>query len=483
MNIVEITIENYKIFFGKHDFPLKKNLLFLVGENNSGKSTFFEAIDFIKFGVPQGKKVSDLKNKFAAAADAIRCTAKFQGKIKDVIRDFSDEKYLPYVFLENDIETVIVQRSSEGRQITQNGKQKTLDAKTVTLWNGATNQFENPSGVDTVLGSLFEAQFVWADTDPADVSDFGSTKICGRLLHAAVGDFFNGSQWSAFEEIHKETFHGEDDSISKRAEAVEQGITEILNTQYGNGDVEFNFSLPDPSAFLKAGQISVDDGVKTPLNEKGTGMQRAVALAAIQVYAKNLIMHPENPEKTKPLFFFIDEPENCLHPIAQKKLIDALVTISSSRQIFVSTHSPFILKQFNSENHDLMIFERESGNVKITNSEALSFFPWSPSWGEINYKAYGIPTIEFHNELYGYLQEKFAVEKEAEVETFLVRRGQLQTKQWTRVRGGTPETPRAVTLMTFVRNTIHHPENRQNANFTDAELKKSIDDLITVLNT
>ena len=48
MRISEIVIENYRIFKGKHTLPVNKNLVFFVGENNTGKSTVFEAIDFLK---------------------------------------------------------------------------------------------------------------------------------------------------------------------------------------------------------------------------------------------------------------------------------------------------------------------------------------------------------------------------------------------------------------------------------------------------
>src|SRR6266545_1954112 len=95
-------------------------------------------------------------------------------------------------------------------------------------------------------------------------------------------------------------------------------------------------------------------------------MQRAVALAIIQVYSRNLTAHPTDPRKTRPLFFFIDEPEICLHPKAQQQLLTALVEISKSRQIFIATHSPYLLCQFNSANHDLLLFNRDGNGVNVT---------------------------------------------------------------------------------------------------------------------
>ncbi|OGS23492.1 MAG: hypothetical protein A2297_01665 [Elusimicrobia bacterium RIFOXYB2_FULL_48_7] len=483
MKIEKVTVENYKIYKGVHDFDFNGKLVLFVGENNTGKSTLFEVINFIKSGLPKEKDISDIRNKFSAKTDPVSCTIKFTGQIKQVIRDFSEPKYEKYVVVDkNNLETLTIQRSSKERTIKQNGKDVKLDIKKITIWNPELNQFENPSGIDTVISTLFETQFVWADTDPSDVSDFGATKICGRLLTAAAGDFFKSEQWNKFSEIHKETFHGDIDSLSKRTQIIEERINDILASQYGKADIHFNFSLPEPSIFYKAGEIFVNDGVDTKLNDKGTGMQRAVALAMIQVYAQSISAHPSDSEKSKPLFFFIDEPETCLHPKAQQNLLRALVEISQIRQVFISTHSPYFLGNFDATNQDLIIFNRENDNVRITPSKMLNLFDCGPSLGQINYKAYNLCTIEFHNELYGYLQENEQKYYERDIEQYFETKGIKKNKQWVCLQKGIAAPSKDVTLMTFIRNTIHHPENRQNPNFTDQELKDSIEMMMALIN-
>lgn len=281
--------------------------------------------------------------------------------------------------------------------------------------------------------------------------------------------------------MHKETFHGTGDSLCKRTQAVEGKIKSILSSQYGDIGVKFNFSLPEPSAFYKAGDIRVDDGVDTKLDEKGTGLQRAVALAMIQVYSQNITSHPTCADKNKPLFFFIDEPEICLHPKAQKQLIQALVSISQKQQIFISTHSPYLIKTFDSVHHDLFEFERDGQNIKTTSSTQMTLFPWSPSWGEINYYAYGLLTEDFHNELYGFIQQQSSNYREADIERYLVSKGITKTKQWKRVTAGVVQPQYDVTVMTYIRNIIHHPENTTNNKYSDIELKESIDKMINLL--
>ncbi|MDN8705063.1 AAA family ATPase, partial [Staphylococcus aureus] len=78
------------------------------------------------------------------------------------------------------------------------------------------------------------------------------------------------------------------------------------------------------------------------MGEKGHGMQRALALSLLQVYA-DITCNAHGAGISKPFYLFIDEPEICLHPSGQQKLLEALMIISKSRQVFVTTHSPFLL--------------------------------------------------------------------------------------------------------------------------------------------
>ncbi len=469
MKISEIKIQNYKSFYWTNKLKFNKNFIFLVWENNTGKSTLFEAIEFLKSGLPNGKDINEIKNNKSSQEDILSVEIKLQGNIKDLIKNFSETKYEKFVFDEDWIEILRVCRSSEERVITQSGKETKIDIKKITLWNPETNQFENPSGIDSVFKTLFESQFVWADTNPKDIADFWSTKICGRLLNATIWDFFEWVQWKKFIEIHKETFQEWTESLSIRTKNLEEDIQKIILEQYWSVKVKFNFSLPETSSFLKSWWINLDDGIDTKLEEKWTGMQRALALAIIQVYWKNLTQHPESNDKNKPLFLFIDEPEICLHPKAQKQLLDSLNIISSINQVFITSHSPYLLKSFNKDKHELFIFSKSSDYTIFKSSDEINLFPWSPSWWEINHFAYNLETIEFHNELYWYLEE---INKKAL--DWLKR-----TRNWFNSKYNKTEL---VSLSTYIRHFIHHPENKEkNEEFTENELKISINEMIKLL--
>jgi AAA15 family ATPase/GTPase len=485
MFLRELTIENYKGFFGAHIFQFEKNLSFFVGNNNSGKSTVFETVEFLKSGLPSTRTLNDIRNK--NSNEPVTVTAKFQGNIQNVISDFSQSKYSKYVFDENGTETLLARRTSEVSKVKQGTKEVEINIKRITLWNSETSQFENPSGIDTVFKPLFEAQFIWADTNPDDIADFGTTKICGRLLTAAIGDFFTSPTWENFTKVHEDTFHGAKDSLAARTIDLEKSIQDIVADQYGAADIKFNFQLPDPASFIKAGAISINDGADTVSKEKGTGMQRALALALIQLYAKELCKHPDDPLKQKPLFLFIDEPETFLHPSAQAKLLEALDIISKVQQVFVTTHSPYLLRGYDPSRHALYNFTKHKGSNSASPSQALALFgKSSPTWGEINYYAYNLPTVEFHNELYGFLQAKAITidpkyQYEDKFENYLMSQGLAQTKMWIREKAGKPLTPAQSTLQTYIRNFIHHPENSRNSEYTLLELNQSITELIPLI--
>jgi AAA15 family ATPase/GTPase len=55
MRISQVKVKNFKAFNGEHVFDIVGGMVFLVGENNTGKSSLFEAINFIKSGLPKEK--------------------------------------------------------------------------------------------------------------------------------------------------------------------------------------------------------------------------------------------------------------------------------------------------------------------------------------------------------------------------------------------------------------------------------------------
>jgi predicted ATP-dependent endonuclease of OLD family len=480
MFIKTLQIKNFKCFDNKAkslDFNIPdgktpgSGLNIFVGDNNSGKSTIFEGIDFLRDNT--SKDLKDIKNKKSSDDDEMSVEIIFTGKITRVIDSFSQqnkkEVFKKYIYKNDD-------ESEEYFKLSRSSK----NIKALQLWNNEDSKFKNESGIDAPLKKLFETNFVWSDTNPNAQASFGSTTVCGNLLREIVKKFEETTEYTSFSSEFHKTFNDEKSGLRKELKEIEEKTQKIFSEQFSTAKISFHFDELKIDSFFKNTRVEVDDGIPTYMEEKGSGMQRSVALALLQVYADELVKHPEDQDATKPFFLFIDEPEICLHPQAQMKLLRAILELSKTKQIFIATHSPYFFKNPDFKNTGLFLFKKDA-NQKVTvlniKDRNWGILPWSPSWGEINYHAYDLPTVEFHNELYGYLQEQSGKVSISDFDKYLKNdKGITDIKNYQR-NGSTT----AFTLCSYIRNQIHHPENTSNAKYTDEELKKSVDLLINAL--
>jgi len=483
MYFKRIVIENIKGFPGRHDFDFARGLNYLVGDNNCGKSTLFEALLYLVSGKPTG---GDFKS--VGVEQPIRIEAVLAGAdLRALVDDAKFVKYAEYLHDDGGEDAFRVERMDANRTVVQGaGKPVNLSAKTACFWHPARKQFENPTGIDALFRALVDLQPIWADEDPADVTDFSTTKTLGRLVDAAAQPFFGTPAWSAFLDAHNMTFGGSgEESLVGHAASIASDLQQLVDEQYGTTRVRLGFEVPAPAAFVKMGQILVDDGAgETDLASKGTGMQRAFALAVIQLYARSRVAEAGAAERH---VLLVDEPETWLHPSAQLRLGQALAQVALSQQVFLITHSPYLIRTFDSGSHQLTVFRGRGPEREIAVSRLMGIGgSGSPTWGEITYRAFGIASREFHDELYGLAQNKCGAAlgldsddsaKEKQVDDWLATTGLARSHQWTRPGW----QPYNVTLPVFVRNLIHHPENALNGKLSEEDLARSTTELLSVV--
>jgi predicted ATP-dependent endonuclease of OLD family len=478
MYIKELNIKFFKSIENNLD-PLKfgipngnagSGLNIFLGENNTGKSTIFEAFDFLRNN--SKKQNSSIVNK-AYPDEVALVEMELTGDLDGVIEQFSpDNKKAAFrgkVYKVDGIEHLKLQRT-------------TIEKRSLNLFNSDSGEFVNVSGIDAPLKSMFETNFVWADTNPQEEAKFGASTITGNLIGEILNSFVEHPEYQTFIDQYDTTFNSDSSNLKLQLRDVEQRTQEIFQSQFGTGNIRFQFEAVTPSSFFKNVKVYINDGTETSMEEKGSGMQRAVALAMVQVYA-DILREQSDSEIRKPLFLFIDEPEICLHPKAQEKLFNALLELSKNNQIFITTHSPYFLSSEHVRRMNLFVCKSTDNGPSVTKLSTTGFFPWSPTWGEINYLAYDMPTVELHNELYGRLQEITNEWSLGAFDSFLESKGILKDKSWTMEKGGVPGNSFSVTLTTFIRNKIHHPENSTmlTAEYTREDLKNSIDSMIQLL--
>jgi putative ATP-dependent endonuclease of OLD family len=484
MFVKKLIVENVKSFRSERQFNFTDGLNFLVGDNNGGKSTVFEAMLFLFDGPSTSKWTPDTFYSTGAGGPT-RVTADLAGEVRQLVAMDKFAKLAPYVFKDADGADVLrVERNSEMRDVAQGGKTVKLDVKKFCFWNPVSEQFENATGIDALAKAMIDFEAIWADTSPTDFMDFGTTKTLGRLLDVAFKRFAETDRWKSLVAAHKSAFSSEEDSFVAHTRELATEMQNLVQDQYGHAEVRFGFEFPDASMFMKMGNVLVNDGAgETPISGKGSGMQRAMTLGVIQLYAKSEALSDET--SPKPLILLLDEPETWLHPRAQLRLADALSVIAEKEQVFIITHSPYLIRKFDSSNHQLAVFTGQGNDREVRYSVNMGMLgTGEPTWGEINYRAFGICSDEFHNELYGYIQKHLdelhpqnAPTREVALDNFLSTQGFAKSKTW--ARSSTHSYPS--TLPVYIRNTIHHPENTLNLAPSDSEFEESTRELVRVV--
>lgn len=484
MHIRSVTVENVKSFRGKHHFELRPGVNYFVGDNNSGKSTVLEALLFM-FEGPSASKWTPEKFYCSDASGPTRVEVDVADDVDELVQQEKFKVLKDFVFDDEGQRVLRLERSSETRSVVQGGKEKSVDVKAVCFWHPERQQFENVTGIDAKVKAIFDFEAVWADAQPGDHIDFANTKTLGRLLDSSFKRFVETERWRALAEAHERAFaFDEEDSFIAETKKLAAGIKQLVDEQYGQADYRFDFGLPDAAVFMKQGRLHVDDGAgETPVDGKGTGMQRAIALGIIQLYARSAALLDES--NATPLVLMLDEPETWLHPSAQLKLGEALSKIGEREQVFIITHSPYLIRKFDPQSHLLTVVAGQGVERRVDPSTKFGLFGiGEPTWGEINYRAFGVCSNEFHNELYGriqwHLEQADPDGKEArekEIDGFIHQNGLDQCMKWKRTSGSEYMT----TLPTYVRNSIHHPENDMNAAVSETQLLESVQRMVELV--
>lgn len=493
MYIKKLSMKNFKSFRNQQ-IEFSRGINYLVGNNNSGKSTVIQAIEFV------GGTFTDASSFRTISGDGNENSNEDEdGYVELTLADTNlasiiDASTVDQKKAKTLKEECVYQGDNGEWYLTV--RRSLAEPKKIQILDKEKREFSNRTGIDAPFKALFSPTVFHATDTPDAVMDFGATKILGKLIKAKTSDLTDTDEWNQFMDSYKKVF-ADDGKYADLLRDINSSISDKTTQQFGpNIKVSIAFDAPEQSLFGKMGRTVVDDGIETDLYQKGSGLQRAVAFAAIRVYAEqqkasaNTASDSRESAGTLPgasLFLCVDEPEIWMHPKAQQALAQALTDISQNEQVIVSTHSPYILQAFNrnvsGNPESLFIFnDDKTGENRIMKSTDFGcVHPNRPSLAEITYEAFQIPTPEFHSELYGMLQRKiqnshiFSNGNESKVtlkkvddvlrDTRIALSGQ-EKKLYSRFNSAgrkNGEWTRCViareTLPTYIRNIIDHPES------------------------
>ncbi len=481
MKISKVTIKNFRGIESLENFELK-NFSLIIGDNGTSKTAILEAINYaLSPSFLSGRiKVSDFHKGLSNPIEIILTFSEpFIAELPDGYQTQSIECDKVYLRIKRR------ERAAPGKAFSDMVVTEHIVVPKISPISNGKWEIERKNGSKF----KFDARHL---SFPVDTNLLPRAYYFGKNREKQIQNGYNSSissvfrdfNWRFIKTINKDTEtdyfekknYLESEIVSKVDDKAIKKTFILLNRKLANFGISpikisfFESNVPFDSAFLN----QLIENVEIPVSKLGSGIEMVISLLFLETLA--------SLSKDK-FIILIDEPELHLHPKLQTKFVNYLIDISKDIQIIINTHSPYFYKNcLSNPNIELLISKIENGRVRLTNtSNNFGLFPWSPSWGEINYFAFSLPTIEFHNELYGYIQEKNNLNTERDVEKYFENIGIKKNKQWRRLKDGNLEPPYNVTLMTYIRNKIHHPENTHNVNFTDEELQTSIENMIEII--
>ncbi|MCM5530326.1 ATP-binding protein [Parasegetibacter sp. NRK P23] len=365
MKIKTVKIQNFRGYKDETviDFD---DLTVIVGKNDIGKSTIFEALDIFF----ENRKI-DANDRciYASAKEYPTITVIFKDLPSKLVLDSTVETSLQDEFLvnaTNDLEIKKTYASKVKTQIAcQHFKEKNLkdllllkieDLKQRAIDLTVDKTKYNAKISSDIRKAIREHPGIKLDTIETllDVDQEGLKNIWDKILqYLPLYALFqadrkndekdtevqNPLKFAAEQALKK--YQG---VLNRIKERVEKQVSEIADLTIDklkemNEDVaeklkpQFDKELKWADLFKPT--LSSDD---VPMNKRGSGVRRLILINFFRAEAERKKTKNNNPN----VIYAIEEPETSQHPDWQKKLIEALVSLSKNdnTQVLVSTHSP-----------------------------------------------------------------------------------------------------------------------------------------------
>jgi predicted ATPase len=363
--IASITVSNFLSFRHPQTFRLNRGINMMVGINGSGKSNFLKAIELLHKTIAdnnlQGMVASlggyeNMRNHAIMANEPISFIFEFDYNAVNAVNN------TPNPFVSNPFYELSIYKLGEtafyiGEKVYVNnpGGQQFVYAE-------VRNGFGYVSARDSEQQRIVREQLNMDGT----VSIFKEKidKQFYLFLHkikVAVGTFsiYKYFDLSADSRIRKLAPY----SIDKMLNPDGGNLVHILNEMSANDIAQFdNFRTEFNQISSTASDILFQNVAgNSLLLVRENGLNRAVPIQSLsEGTIKFMLLLAVLLNTNSGYLIGIDEPESNLHPDMIAVIADKMKLISEHRQLFISTHSPLLLNQF--EGDDLLIFEKDAEN-------------------------------------------------------------------------------------------------------------------------
>ena len=131
-----------------------------------------------------------------------------------------------------------------------------------------------------------------------------------------------------------------------------------LSVSFPDTEIFFQFNADIKSDVYKSSVIYIDDGFKSLLSEKGSGIQSATIIGLFNYYVSNYCI-------TTSALLCIEEPELYLHPHACRVISSRLDEFldNNKNQVVLTTHSPEFIKSPDAS-LNIILVTKDKGKTK-----------------------------------------------------------------------------------------------------------------------
>lgn len=186
----------------------------------------------------------------------------------------------------------------------------------------------------------------------------------------------------------------------------------------------------------------------------------------------------------------LDEPETSLHPRWQKEIVHIIESMLEAGgmvpQIFLATHSEKVLESLIARDDVLIVrLSKEDGNIKVESINEMDLRLPTPTFAELDYVVFHIPSLEYHDELFNrfayQIGKNSTVAVDEKTQKLIKKIYKNDTNQFEKTRvyvvHGKPYSTN--TIPTYIRDFFHHPNEIQAP--SEDELVRSIELMRTLV--
>lgn len=316
----------------------------LVGQNNTGKSTILEALQWVL--KPAALSASD----FADSSKSVVVIACIEGVTSELL-DFipvqahrsAIEPFCQKEKLWIRVEATGTTKASISRSVWDIDNVTKIDPP--DAWRGY------PTGLPEAVSVLLpDPLYIQAMQDVGE--DLGKAKA-GSTIKNLLDEIMKPvleahKELAGAMETIKSILTKDGDQRSEHLNIFDQQASDSLEKFFPGLALDLDLQMVEVKDFFKAGDLHVTDkatGDRRKFDQIGSGAQRSIQMALVRHLAG---ARKDAPKTASRRLLLVDEPELYLHPQGVRRLRQALAELADSGyQVIFSSHSPLMLNRDN----------------------------------------------------------------------------------------------------------------------------------------